>query len=275
MTTLQEFHLFSSLPPELRLLVWEEALTDSGLWAPATTCKWEVLGKRGLMVHKRRDPQIRMKVYPWSSPTRFACRESWYLSQHLRPKEFEMKKDGTKNRFHWMDLKRNVIHLGNVNNASEVIYAMTRDELALITHLVIQWTATCGGLGILLKLRFCCPGLRTVIFQDMGFEWDPVLAPDEDPPMTPRLLPEPDYRIHEAIVSPELAKLYMALTDPAMPLVSHGPIRHEVRRNFLHHELRHLEEPLRIHFVTPREVFKDAVAETDSSLSTPDPERLL
>lgn len=109
----------------------------------------------------------------------------------------------------------------------------------------------------------------------MGFEWDPALGPDEPFQRPQRPLPARDYRIQEAIVSPELAKLYMALTDPAMPLVSHGPIRHEVRRNYLHRNyFNHLEEPLRIHFVTPRAPLKDEVAETDSSLSIPDPELL-
>ncbi|KAF2241342.1 hypothetical protein BU26DRAFT_176574 [Trematosphaeria pertusa] len=154
------FACFSALPPELRLLVWEHALSVWTVWAAAPN------SAAGSHLTANRLPFTMAFVGPVPYLAGLSCREARRLLERSYVKPvLGPRGTATIGDVYWVDLKKTVVYLGGGFNAIAVLDSFSAGGLSKFEHVGLSWyrfqrlARTCQRLAAL------CPGIRTVIIQ--------------------------------------------------------------------------------------------------------------
>ena len=164
------FRRFGSLPPELRLQIWEEALSVPTVWAAIRSHN----GDGGL-----RSPARLRFIGPKPYPAGLVCKESL----RLREKVFRIPLGGvstvteTLSRLilggYWISLKWTVIYLGDATDAMSVLDDLDAENVSRFKHVAMSnlepVAIPSSRFRKLAKvcqhLAASCPVLRTVIIR--------------------------------------------------------------------------------------------------------------
>lgn len=167
MSAADTFIYFQALPLELRLQIWEEALSAWTVWA-AVPCYVGVehcLKLRGL--------RFRM-VLTGPAPFLIAgtCKEARRLLEQCYIKPIRAPSDcsATSTGAYWVNLETTVVHLGNASEALYVLPSFGKDDLSRFKHVAVWWDHFESLSMTCYRLATQCPVLRTVIIQYVGKE---------------------------------------------------------------------------------------------------------
>lgn len=157
------FRRFGSLPPELRIQIWEDALSVPTIWAPVFDD----------------DPYSDLWPYPHPKSMKFigpapylvglACRESrWLLERLFMKVSLESPGPSAPLGAYWVRLDRTVIHFGEAIEALAALHCFDRNLVSGIQHITLQYTTTSRQRyyalkSVCLRLAASCPDLRTII----------------------------------------------------------------------------------------------------------------
>jgi len=131
---------FTSLPAELRLQIWEEALSFPTIWAafPAPVFGAEAAAEAGNL------PSFTMKIVGVTSASNVGntCREARYVMErsHTYLKSHRTVSHNSKDISGcWLDLDNTIVFLDNPDAAGQIMQCLTTAELAQFKHVVLLW----------------------------------------------------------------------------------------------------------------------------------------
>lgn len=153
MSHLESFALFQALPPELRMKIWSDALSERTVWAAVSRdsggcSSWA-------MAYVGQAPYL----------AGLACRESRRLLEKLYTSPLRGPGLATSFGACWVNLESTVVYLGSSYNATELIEAFSVDGLARFRHVALQWYQFDRLARTCQRLAETCPALRTIIIQ--------------------------------------------------------------------------------------------------------------
>jgi hypothetical protein len=154
------FTCFGALPLELRLLVWEQALSVWTVWAAvhSSAARSRLTTNRLPFTMTFRGPEPFL--------VGLSCKEAWRLLERLNVR-LVLGLTGRPNNFHsaWVDLKKTIIYLGDDINAIAVLNSFGAEGTSGFEHVALSWhqfdklVRTCQRMAVL------CPVLHTIIIQ--------------------------------------------------------------------------------------------------------------
>ncbi|KAF6811258.1 hypothetical protein CSOJ01_05816 [Colletotrichum sojae] len=158
------FTLFGALPPELRLKIWGEALSERSVWAAVFDADIEACKAKGLV------PGLSAMIHVGAAPHMdgLACRESRRLMEQSNVKPLRVPELATGGGVYWVDLERTVVWLGHSKaiNVYTALEAFDEDVLSRIRHVaVLSTNIKASGMKVFFPLHRLCGGLRTIIIQ--------------------------------------------------------------------------------------------------------------
>lgn len=189
MSTCRSFTRFQALPPELRQMIWIEALTSTSVWVvagrDATDCA---------AIDKRR-PDTMTCCGPPPYLVGLSCTEARQILERIYKRPIHGPgSSSTSAAVFWVNLDRTVIFLSSAVGASSTLRSFGAYELSRLTHVALPWYQFSMLAMVFQYLAANCPALRTVIIQ-LVVDKDGVID------MTPRPL------------NPQAANYYAKLLD--------------------------------------------------------------
>lgn len=163
------FWRFGSLPPELRLQIWEQILTVPTIWAATRNDD-----KHGEMRQPARLKTIGSNPFPAA----LACRESRRLLEQFFRMPIGVSSNtviisGTGLTAHWMSLEWTVIYLGDTADATSMLDDLGAENVSRFKHVAMSnlepVAISSSRFSKLAKvcqhLAASCPALQTVIIR--------------------------------------------------------------------------------------------------------------
>lgn len=157
MSSTRTFGRFKYLPPELREVVWRDALLEWSVWAPTHA-------HFNLTVN----PVITMKPLGYGADVvGQVCRESRGLMKRLYVKLESQNRQTSNNTVHsayWLHPDRTILYLGCSPRATDFIEILHAHEHLKIAHVVLRvcqdWVEASRFVYILARN---CPGVKTLV----------------------------------------------------------------------------------------------------------------
>ncbi|KAI5920661.1 hypothetical protein F4810DRAFT_713348 [Camillea tinctor] len=160
-TTETSFPNFPKLPAELRIQIWEEALSEWSVWAPVL----------GLNADDRTKRHPFYMTFVGATPNRIGAVSA--EARELMGNQFEhpiCSKDGT--RVYWVDLEKTVVYLGDYCELVAVVSHLRPDDLERFRHVALLLYEDSEYDKIFWFLSKSCLDLKTITIQ---------LAPGREP----------------------------------------------------------------------------------------------
>ncbi|KAK8043168.1 hypothetical protein PG994_013651 [Apiospora phragmitis] len=177
------FALFASLPPELRLLIWKEALAVDCVWvAIMTEPKTEHLdGTRearfrmrfmgpspphlvGQACHEARQTMKAVFGRPFRGPRGPKLIMGHDEEDMLPSSDNDQQKEG-RDRYYWVNPATTVLVLPGPRDARRLLDGIAAEELGRVRHLSVFWAHWATVAALTARLRRDCPGLYTLIIE--------------------------------------------------------------------------------------------------------------
>jgi hypothetical protein len=156
------FHLFPSLPPELRFLIWETAFCVPSVWAAVRV-------HRPTSGHYSSTRAFTMTfVGPAPPAAGMSCKEAWCLLKQSYGEQIRGPAGSTgTTRPYWVDLNHTVVYLGNPMNTMEILASFDTRALSKFKHVTLFWHNSRYSLlaRACQRLATTCPALCTIIIQ--------------------------------------------------------------------------------------------------------------
>jgi hypothetical protein len=154
------FTCFPNLPAELRLLIWEEALSVRTVLAAS-----RALIKDGSPDSTQPRPLEVTFVGPAPYLVGLSCREARRVMEKSYVQLASLR--GGPSADHWVDLGKTVIFLGSCEHLLDVLSGFRADEVAQFKHLALNWHWASRIRGVERACREglpgLCPALETLI----------------------------------------------------------------------------------------------------------------
>ncbi|ORY15329.1 hypothetical protein BCR34DRAFT_598567 [Clohesyomyces aquaticus] len=227
------FERFGSLPPELRIQIWEKALSVPTVWA--ATRNYDTGYALGI------EPTHICKRFIGPEPylAGLACRESRQLMERSFSKPLRGWTDSmTAMGASWVYLDRTVIYLGDTAAAAELLATLDADEVTRFRHVALSDFAPAAISSdriyrlhkVRRDLEASCPDLQTIIIQRVD------------------RIPEETESVRE-VLSGEMADLYATVLEHPEFVIGHEERRSRYLQSLLHKYLgvRHPN----IHLLSP------------------------
>ncbi|KAH6627375.1 hypothetical protein F5144DRAFT_271469 [Chaetomium tenue] len=223
------FHYFPALPPELRFLIWEAALSAPSVWAAVRVPR---------PASNRKKSVFNMAFVGTAPPTvALSCKEAWRLLKQSYPERIHGPGGSTaKTRPYWVNLHHTVVYLGSPVDAVAILASFDADALSKFQHVALVWNTNIAHFGAVARacqrLATTCPALCTIIVEF----YRRVSARDSVKPL-------------EKPLTPESAAYYAGIPAYTGPQLD-GQLRHP--RYFRDQLLRLFgASPPRLHFLAP------------------------
>ncbi|KAH0429954.1 hypothetical protein CcaCcLH18_08099 [Colletotrichum camelliae] len=183
MSTLTTFTCFPKLPPELREMIWIEALTASpSVWYANKNCFDGYDEKEG----KARYPFFtRISESPPECRTGFTNRESWSVLHKVYDRSHCVPERPPLSGVYWADFSKTLFHLAEGEAGIYTLIPLERQFLEKIEHVALQWSMENYMDEVCEELAKHCPRLKTIVVQKIDWRrqiWpecinDPLLDP--------------------------------------------------------------------------------------------------
>lgn len=148
------------MPPELRVQIWEEALSG-----------WSVLAVNHVPKDRSRDGEtvpLPKMTFVGHAPCLAGAtsREARRVMKQCYGEPIPTHGTSAANAgVYWVNLEKTLVYLGYTCDAKAILDNLAADDLARLEHIIVLWDGA-GGLGwICLTVAEACPSLRTVIVQ--------------------------------------------------------------------------------------------------------------
>ncbi|KAI9841437.1 MAG: hypothetical protein M1837_000713 [Sclerophora amabilis] len=227
MSATDSFIYFHALPPELRLHIWQQALSARSVWAAVGS------------YNARRDPSASRLPFDMSfvGPAPYlaglSCREARRLLEQSYVQPIRGPFSGLARgagSYYWVDLNTTIVYLGDSSDARPVLNSFGTDELSKFKHVALPWYQFAGLARTCQRLATLCPALSTIIIQRSATEWT------TNPPLRQPL-------------SLEEAAYYVTIPENTEPELGNGKLDVPHLRSLL---LEYFgDSPPRIHVLAP------------------------
>ena len=149
MSTPEVFTVFSSLPVELRVKIWDEALSVRAFWA--------VVPQRALGHDLKKSSKL-VCIGPAPCLVGATCKEAREIMKSV----FGPIR-GSNGRVLWADLTRTVIHLGNSADVYASVKLFHEEDLQKFKHVALAWKDFDTLVVLCRRLTRWCGNLETLI----------------------------------------------------------------------------------------------------------------
>ncbi|KAF0332640.1 hypothetical protein GQ607_000656 [Colletotrichum asianum] len=184
MPTLTTFTCFPELPPELREMIWTEALTASPcVWYANKNCFYGYEEEEG----KARDPFFtRISESPPECRVGFTNRESWFALHKVYDRSHCIVDQPPLSGVYWVDFGKTLFHLDSWETGIYTLMALEKTFLERIEHVGLDWHMRPQMGEVCQFLAAHCPRLKTITLQKRDWQLsyypdcldDPLLGPD-------------------------------------------------------------------------------------------------
>ncbi|KAE9573159.1 hypothetical protein CGCF415_v012894 [Colletotrichum fructicola] len=163
MSTLTTFTCFSKLPPELREMIWIEALTASPcVWYAKKNCFYGYEEDEA----KARDPFFtRISESPPECRAGFTNRESWSLLHKVYDRGHCIAEHPPLSGVYWADFGKTLFHLDSWETGIFTLMALEESFLERIEHVGLEWRMRPQMGEVCQFLAAHCPRLKTITLQ--------------------------------------------------------------------------------------------------------------
>jgi hypothetical protein len=257
MAAREAFTCFPSLPAELRIQIWTEALTVSSVWT-AVLNKPRNVHDGGPLPHRR---SISMScVGPSPHLVGLSCREARDVMERIykQPLQSSTMEASVRCGVYWIHLEKAVIALVNSQDSLAILDRFGAD-ISRFQHVALVWEEWRTQPQTCVRLATSCPALRTVVIQRMEAKnliWISTLLRPSIPKADPVVL-ELDAMTaahYAALAQSESPRLGGAESDTAM-------YRESILQYFG-------ESPPMLHILAPSEVAQQGIS-VDNPLTGP------
>jgi len=161
MSAADSFTYFHALPPELRLQIWEEALSVRSVWAAVRNYNAD----RDLSASRR--PFIMVYIGPAPYLAGLSSREARRLLEqsYIKPIRGLSSGLGTSVGAYWVNLDTTVVYLGDFSDATTVLNSFGVDELSKFHHVALPWYQFGRLARTCQRLATICLALCIIIIQ--------------------------------------------------------------------------------------------------------------
>ncbi|KAH7324292.1 hypothetical protein B0I35DRAFT_475549 [Stachybotrys elegans] len=169
------FHYFDKLPAEIRVLIWQHALSSWTVWSVEAGVGNFFRSPTRVLTRK---PLAMEFNGPNPHAVGFACTEAFGVMSDLVGEPTTVDGDpATGTRAYWVDMERTVINLSDSFGMIAAMDELHRADISRFKHVVIHWhrdhslRRACG------QLANMCPKLETVIAQRVSDSMDALARP--------------------------------------------------------------------------------------------------